>query len=292
MDEMLFRAEPSVPQAFVELTLRRRPRPRAMPTFPDVVGVLDPARPGTDRLQAYRALIGARGTDTLPLLYPHVMAGRLHLAMLGRPDFPLSMLGSVHTRTHVRRYAPLPVHGDYVLRAWVDGARPVKSGLEFAVATDLLRDGEVVWSSRNTYLVRGSFGPAEDDPPEAMLSGPDGGRQTAQWPLPSDLGRRYARLCGDYNPIHIASLTAKAFGFKGSIVHGYANLAMALVRVGEPEGAASLDAAFKGPVFLGSRAWASSDEQGRFAVFSPSDRRPAIVGRFEAGAEAPLHASR
>jgi len=279
VQEIVFRAEPSVPQAFVELTMRRRATPSSVPAFPEVVGVLDPAVPGARRLADYRALVGADSRDALPLLYPHVMSGRLHLAMLGRPDFPLSMLGSVHTRTHVRRYGPLPLHGAYTLRSWVDGTRVVKSGLEFSVATDLLREGAVVWSSRNAYQVRGRFGEAEPAPDEAALSAPEHGRQTAQWALPSNLGRRYARLCGDWNPIHIASLTAKAFGFKRSIVHGYANLAMALARVGEPEGPASLDAAFKGPVYLDSRAWAAVDDAGVFAVHSPADRRPAIVGR-------------
>lgn len=292
MQEMVYRAEPSVPQAFVELTMRRRTPPQGVPSFPEGVAVLDPARPGAQRLAAYRALVGSRSDDTLPLLYPHVMAGRLHLAMLGQPDFPLSMLGSVHTRTHVRRMAPLPLHGSYVLRSWVEGTRIVKSGLEFTVATDLLRDGEVVWSSDNAYQVRGRFGEPEDAPDRARIDAPEGGRQTAQWSLPANLGRQYARLCGDWNPIHIASLTAKAFGFKRSIVHGYANLAMALVRVGEPTGPASLDAAFKGPVYLDSRAWAVASEDGGFAVHSPADKRPAIVGRITGEAGDALHAPR
>ncbi|MBO1255314.1 hypothetical protein J3L16_06390 [Alteromonas sp. 5E99-2] len=41
-------------------------------------------------------------------------------------------------------------------------------------------------------------------------------------------GRRYAELSGDYNPIHLASVFAKMFGFKQAIIHGMYSLAMVL----------------------------------------------------------------
>ena len=40
------------------------------------------------------------------------------------------------------------------------------------------------------------------------------------WRLPADLGRRYAAVSGDHNPIHLYPLTAKAFGFPRQIAHG------------------------------------------------------------------------
>ena len=46
---------------------------------------------------------------------------------------------------------------------------------------------------------------------------PPGG---VEWRLPGDLGRRYAAVSGDRNPIHLYALTAKAFGFPRQIAHG------------------------------------------------------------------------
>lgn len=43
---------------------------------------------------------------------------------------------------------------------------------------------------------------------------------SAQWRLPGDLGRRYAAVSGDRNPIHMHALTAKALGFSRAIAHG------------------------------------------------------------------------
>ena len=43
---------------------------------------------------------------------------------------------------------------------------------------------------------------------------------TSQLPLPSDLGKVYAKISGDYNPIHLYPLSAKLFGLKRHIAHG------------------------------------------------------------------------
>lgn len=43
-----------------------------------------------------------------------------------------------------------------------------------------------------------------------------------------DIGRRYASVSGDYNPIHLHALTAKALGFGQAIAHGMYSKAQAL----------------------------------------------------------------
>ena len=48
---------------------------------------------------------------------------------------------------------------------------------------------------------------------------------TVEWRLPGDLGRRYAAVSGDRNPIHLYPLTAKALGFPRQIAHGMWSLA-------------------------------------------------------------------
>lgn len=282
MRELHFQSEPSTATHLPRL-LAPRAKLTSMPAFPDFTAVLDDAWPGAARLADYREALGIGWSDQLPLLYPHVMAGRLHLAMLADQEFPLSMLGAVHTRTYVRRYADLPSTGTYGLRCWFQDIRPVKRGLEFAIATHLQREGEVVWASRNTYLVNGRFAEPLPTPADAAFDDPVDPQTTLRWPLPAGLGSTYAGISGDWNPIHIAPVSAKLFGFKRNIVHGYANLAIALERIGVPEGPVAMDASFKGPVFLDSVAWATHDDQGRFQVFSEADSRPAVVGRWTAG---------
>ena len=80
--------------------------------------------------------------------------------------------------------------------------------------------GEEVWRSTSTYLARGAKAP--EGAPEADIEVPVGEleRVAATWRIPDDAGRRYAKVSGDVNPIHLSGLTAKAFGFKRAIAHG------------------------------------------------------------------------
>src|SRR6266487_1403229 len=48
----------------------------------------------------------------------------------------------------------------------------------------------------------------------------DGPEPHVVWELPADLGRRYAAVSGDRNPIHLYRLTAWLFGFRRPIAHG------------------------------------------------------------------------
>ncbi len=54
------------------------------------------------------------------------------------------------------------------------------------------------------------------------------------WRLPGDLGRRYAAVSGDHNPIHLYPLTAKALGFPRQIAHGMWSKARCVAARREP----------------------------------------------------------
>jgi hypothetical protein len=42
---------------------------------------------------------------------------------------------------------------------------------------------------------------------------PDSLPEATRWYADSDIGRRYAKVCGDYNPIHLSAVSARLFGF-------------------------------------------------------------------------------
>jgi acyl dehydratase len=43
---------------------------------------------------------------------------------------------------------------------------------------------------------------------------------SATWKLSENLGRRYAKVSGDFNPIHLTKWSAKLFGFNQHIIRG------------------------------------------------------------------------
>ena len=77
------------------------------------------------------------------------------------------------------------------------------------------------------------------------------GAFVARWHLPDDLGRRYASVSGDRNPIHMHSLTAKAFGFPRAIAHGMWTKARCIAAL-EPSlpNAYQVDVDFRKPILL------------------------------------------
>ena len=106
----------------------------------------------------------------------------------------------------------------------------------------------MAWESTSTYLRRGA--PPEGEPAAGLVidDAPAGG---IDWRLPADLGRTYASVSGDHNPIHLYPLTAKALGFPRQIAHGMWTLARSSLRsrTGCPTPSPSRSA-FKKPVFL------------------------------------------
>ena len=74
-----------------------------------------------------------------------------------------------------------------------------------------------------------------------------------RWRLPEDLGRSYAGVSGDVNPIHLHPLTARAMGFPRHIAHGMWTYARTLAALGRGSlGPSGSRVWFTAPVFLPS----------------------------------------
>ena len=87
---------------------------------------------------------------------------------------------------------------------------------------------------------------------------------SAEWKLGGDLGRRYAGVSGDRNPIHMHSLTAKPLGFPGAIAHGMWTKARCLAALDSrlPD-AFAVDVRFRKPILLPARVEFASATRGR-----------------------------
>lgn len=105
---------------------------------------------------------------------------------------------------------------------------------------------------------------------------------SAEWRLGGDLGRRYAAVSGDRNPIHMHSLTAKPLGFPGAIAHGMWTKARCLAALESrlPDAFAA-EVRFRRPIVLPARvefaATAEGEEIG-FAVQDARKRTPHLEG--------------
>jgi acyl dehydratase len=67
-------------------------------------------------------------------------------------------------------------------------------------------------------------------------------RELAYWRLGPSAGLDFAKLTGDFNPIHWVPAWARAFGFKNTILHGFGTLARAIEGLNRSKLAGDIDA--------------------------------------------------
>jgi len=236
--------------------------------LPDTAYTLPGVKVDRDHLAAYNRVCGFRLTDELPATYPHVLAFPLQIKLMSGGDFPFPLVGSVHVANRITQTRPLRVTEKLDLRVHLENLRDHPRGRQFDVISEALVDGEVVWTDVSTYLRRGggsgSSGTDRSTPPEP----------TAFWRVPDDIGRRYAEVSGDRNPIHLYKLTAKMFGFPRAIAHGMWTKAHCLAAFeGRLPNAFTVDVAFKLPVLLPTKVAFAAEEQDSTWQFTLSDAK-------------------
>ncbi|MBW7865525.1 MAG: hypothetical protein GX580_04525 [Candidatus Hydrogenedens sp.] len=283
---LVFQEKPGVLATHWKVFSKRGSRLKKGEALPEMTAEWKSARMKSEHLAAYTAICGFPENGYLPPTYPFVMAVTMHFSLLGHPAFPLAPTGGVHARNRILQRRPINANEVFDLWCAVGPSRVVKQGLEFDMLTRADIGGAAMWECVSTYLVRGSrFGEPGPAPADAKFEELDGANIETGWNVPYGMGRRYAKITGDFNPIHLHKYTAKLFGFPTDIVHGMWSLGKCAAQLHVPDPAAPLrlDAAFKGPVFMGSNVTlkAQSSETGhRFDLFCGDNPRPVINGAY------------
>lgn len=235
----------------------------------------------------YAQLCGFARKDAVPVSYPHLLTFPLQLSILADPAFPFAAMGSVHVENVITAHRPIQATETLAVAVRSGPVRPHPKGRLVDFESTMSVGDEVVWESVSTYLRRGG-GTPDASPGLAFDAAPDGG---IDWRMPADLGRRYAAVSGDHNPIHLYPLTAKALGFPRQIAHGMCSLARCIAAVENrlPD-AVRIEAAWKRPILLPGhvRFWtglsspteyAADPERTDFALSDPATGAPHLLGR-------------
>jgi len=232
------------------------------------------------RVDAYADVCGFPRRDVVPVTYPHVLAFPLHMAIMADPAFPYPAIGLVHVENAITAHREVVVGERLDVTTAAGEPRPHARGVLLDFTTTVAGDDGTAWESTSTYLRRGQSVAGE---PAAGLQVPDPPGGGVEWRLPAGLGRTYAAVSGDANPIHLHPLTARALGFPRQIAHGMWTLARSVAAIeNRLPAAVTLEAAFKKPVLLpGTVAYAARrhDDGWTFAMTNPADGSPHLRGR-------------
>ena len=256
--------EPSLPGLYVRAATRRKITGTTLPDSGLRCWVdVDPRH-----LAAYRKVCGFTDDGLLPPTYPHILGFALQMQLLTTRDFPFPLLGLIHLSNRIRVLRPMGGVSRGRVSVQVQNLQPHAKGATFDLLTTLDDQLGPLWEAQSRMLCRGVK--LEGEPLEEQLASSLALTEVEHWKAPSGIGRQYAKVSGDYNPIHLSAASARLFGFPTAIAHGLWNKARTLAALAVHLPAANVEIAvqFKKPVrlpgevtLLGSAPAASGDFQ-------------------------------
>jgi acyl dehydratase len=249
---------------------------------PEIELALDGVRPDPERVAAYARVCGFALRDSLPPTYPMVLAFPLHMAVMADGSFPFGAVGLVHVENRIEQRRPIGLGEELTIRVRPTKLKPHPKGQTFSLLTKALSGRRIAWESTSAMLRRGkppadrgADGPIRQGHLDVSARRPlEGWPAAAEWKLAGDLGRRYAAVSGDRNPIHMHALTAKPLGFPRAIAHGMWTKArcLAALEARLPD-AFAVDVRFRKPILLPARVEFASAGDGDEIDFEVRDAK-------------------
>ena len=271
--------------------------PRRRPAVERAAIEIDPAR-----VERYRRLTGgaaaAKG-DVVPPVFSSTWETALALELLAEGELPLPTRGLVHVASELVVLRALRTGDRVRCRVELDRAEPHPSGAKVTLRSrNWNAAGQLCQENSLTFLLRFPGGSRDGRRPEREGEGMGSAvewRPLAQWSLPASLGRRYARVSGDFNPIHLWGWSSRLLGFDRPIAHGFCTGAMIASALSEhlwrsdPAALRRLFVRFRAPLLLPARVVLEIGGElergsGRFQLVGPApESRTFAEGEFLGG---------
>jgi acyl dehydratase len=216
-------------------------------------------------IAAYAKVCGYQSAHGVPLLYPQMLTFPLAMAYFASSYCPWPALGTVHLANRVQQHAPLQMDDTLRVEMRPGLLQAHEKGQVFTLEFQIWKDQTLVWEATQTLLRLGVPNPSGPQYASALQQAQPLSVQSS-FKADANIGRRYGRVSGDLNPIHLSALSAKLFGFRRAIAHGMWTQARALAAMlpKQPLAQADVQVEFKTPLYLPARAslWSTRAAQG------------------------------
>ncbi|RJN31323.1 MaoC family dehydratase [Nesterenkonia natronophila] len=249
-----------------------------------------------DQAEQYRRLVAGESFDgshrrSLPSVMLHIAGFPVQMALMSRDDFPLPLMGMVHLSNEVNHHQSVHAGTPLQILARAENFASHRRGTQVDIVLEFYPKGldvktagpqDQLYTSRSRYLGLGTYLYSKTEAATQVRQEFTPPSKTGVWTLGADAGRQYAAVSGDYNPIHLSTLTGKALGQKGAIVHGM-YLAARMLEGREPESAGhSWKISFDAPVGLPGKVAFSAqqvnEKSQRFVGWNPRTVRRHFTG--------------
>ncbi|HKP76897.1 MAG TPA: MaoC/PaaZ C-terminal domain-containing protein [Longimicrobiaceae bacterium] len=254
------------------LTARRGGEP--LPEIPRRKPAVERVHTGVDarlharylRATAGEAIDALRG-GTLSPVFPATWETAQAMELFAGLEKPLPAGGVLHVESELVNLRPIDAADHVRCRVELERAERVSRGIRLTLtARNWTGAGQLCTQSTAVFLARTRGGnpdaerhlprPTARDEGDPRGEPPERWDEVTRWRIPAGAGRRYAAVSGDWNPIHLFRWTARPFGFRHPILHGFCTEAMvahALIQHrlrGVPSALRRLRIAFKAPLPL------------------------------------------
>jgi hypothetical protein len=247
--------------------------------IPEIELTLPQVHADPKQVAAYARVCGFTLRDHLPPTYPHVLAFPLHMAVMADGSFPFGAVGLVHVENQIAQHRRIGLDEELTIKVKPTKLEKHPKGRTFSLQTKVKAGNRIVWESTSTMLRRGAPQQPADGTQSEHIDRSESRRPTdeaasAEWKLGGDLGRRYAAVSGDRNPIHMHAWTAKPLGFPRAIAHGMWTKARCLAALESrlPD-AFQVDVRFRKPILLPGRVGFASTYKGDEIAFAVRDAK-------------------
>lgn len=216
--------------------------PTGMPPLPspEVTAVIPP-RPA-DLIRDYIRHTGGDPSAYKGIVPPHMFPQwGFPLSARTLDGIPYPLVRVLNGGCRLEMFAPLPSDEPLIVRARLedidDNGRRALIHQRVVTGTETMPDSVVAHVYAIVPLgkpkngVPTGNGHAAADVPEPKREAPrvpTDGEELARWRIGATAGLDFAKLTGDFNPVHWIRPYAKAFGFRSTILHGFATLARAI----------------------------------------------------------------
>ncbi len=276
--------KPSILASYARTIFLRRRGLMPGESLPEISASMKSIKIDRSLLKKYIETCELKDDGYMPILYPHVIASPVYMSILTHKKFPIALVGALHLRNHIIRHRGIKADEVFDMDVRLTDKRIVKQGVEFDFTIVLTVDGEKVWESITTWLKQGKYGKDFDESPNADLIKPvPDAEHFKDLYIPRGIGKKYAGITGDYNPIHMSKLLAPLFGLKRDVAHAMWACANSMAHLpalpdDKPQ---RVDFAFKGPLFLDNKSYINTKERKggiRFDYYCGDNDRPCING--------------